>query len=92
MTIGNRISTLRKQMKYSQEYVAEKLGISRQAVSKWEKDITKPDTKNIILLADLFNSSVEYLLVGSESVSDNKIDVPKKNKRNKTRQNCNRCR
>lgn len=83
MTIGNRISTLRKQMKYSQEYVAEKLGISRQAVSKWEKDITKPDTKNIILLADLFNSSVEYLLVGSEFVSDNKIDVPKKNKRNK---------
>lgn len=65
MTIGNRISTLRKQMKYSQEYVAEKLGVSRQAVSKWEKDISKPDTDNIIQLAELLNTNVDYILTGN---------------------------
>lgn len=65
MTIGNRIGTLRKQLKYSQEYVAEQLGVSRQAVSKWEKDISKPDTDNIILLAELLNTNVDYILTGN---------------------------
>ena len=64
MTIGNRISTLRKQMKYSQEYVAEKLGVSRQAVSKWEKDISKPDTDNIIQLTELLGTNIDYILTG----------------------------
>lgn len=39
MTIGNRIRFLRKELNYSQEYIAEQLNVSRQAVSKWEKDI-----------------------------------------------------
>ena len=60
MTIGNRIRTLRKQLNYSQEYVAEQLDVTRQAVSKWEKDLTSPDTDNIIQLAKLLNSTVEY--------------------------------
>lgn len=64
MTIGTRISELRKRYSYSQEYVAEHLGISRQAVSKWEQDKTAPDTNNLIALADLFNVSVEFLATG----------------------------
>ena len=52
MTIGIRIRTLRKQLNYSQEYVAERLDVTRQAVSKWEKDLTSPDTDNIIQLAE----------------------------------------
>ena len=64
MTIGNRISELRKKYSYSQEYVASKLGVSRQAVSKWETDQTAPDTYNLIALAELFNVSVEYLAIG----------------------------
>ena len=64
MTIGNRISELRKKYSYSQEYVASKLGVSRQAVSKWETDQTAPDTYNIIALAELLNVSVEYLAIG----------------------------
>lgn len=64
MTIGNRISELRKKYSYSQEYVASKLGVSRQAVSKWETDQTAPDTNNLIALAELFNVSVEYLAIG----------------------------
>ena len=64
MTIGNRIKKLRNEMNFTQEYVAEKLNVSRQAVSKWEKDISNPDTNNIILLAELLNSTVEYIASG----------------------------
>ncbi len=79
MTIGNRIGTLRKQMKYSQEYVAEKLGVSRQAVSKWEKDISRPDTDNIIQLAELLDTNVDYILTGKihSNISDDSIKCRK---------------
>lgn len=72
MSIGKRISDLRKQYSYSQEYVAEKIGVSRQAVSKWEQDQTAPDTYNLIALAELFNVSVEYLANGKseQQISD----------------------
>ena len=53
-TIGQRISELRKNSSFSQEYVAEKLNVSRQAVSKWEQDLSAPDTYNLIALAELF--------------------------------------
>lgn len=66
MTIGNRIKTLRKEMNFTQEYVAEQLNVSRQAVSKWEKDISNPDTNNIIQLAELLNSTVEYIASGKK--------------------------
>ncbi len=64
MTIGQRISELRKERGYSQEYVAEKLNVSRQAVSKWECDASAPDTYNLIALAELFGVSVEYIAIG----------------------------
>lgn len=64
MTIGQRISDLRRKYSYSQEYVAEKLDVSRQAVSKWEQDQAAPDTYNLIVLAELFHVTVEYLAVG----------------------------
>lgn len=70
MSIGNRISELRKRHNYSQEYVAMQLDVSRQAVSKWELDQTSPDTNNLIALAQLFGVSVEYIATGKT------IDVP----------------
>lgn len=70
MTIGNRIAKTRKAKGFTQEYLAESLGVSRQAVSKWEKDQTAPDTKNLIALASLLGVSVEYLASGTrETVS-----------------------
>ena len=63
-TIGQRISELRKNSSFSQEYVAEKLNVSRQAVSKWEQDLSAPDTYNLIALAELFDVSVEYIATG----------------------------
>lgn len=72
-TIGSRISALRKEHGFSQEYVAEKLDVSRQAVSKWEQDLCAPDTYNLIALAELFSVSVEYLAVGKK---EEKREVP----------------
>lgn len=71
MTIGKRISELRKKKGFTQEYIAEQLGVSRQAVSKWEQDQSTPDTKNLIALADLLNSSVEYIATGKTTEGQN---------------------
>lgn len=62
MSLGARIQTKRKSLKLSQEYVAEQLNVSRQAVSKWETNRSKPSTKNLIKLADLFNCEVETFI------------------------------
>lgn len=62
MTIGKRIREAREAKHYKQEYVAEQLGVSRQAVSKWETDTTEPDTKNLIALASLLEMSVDELV------------------------------
>lgn len=64
MTLGKRISALRRDKKLSQEYVAETLNVSRQAVSKWENDLSAPDTENLIALAQLLETDVEFLATG----------------------------
>jgi len=89
MSIGQRISKLRKENNLSQEYIAEKLGVSRQAVSKWETDRSAPDTYNLISLAELFNVSVEYIAIGKQpdnnqeikraEVEKNNLQLPKNN-------------
>lgn len=66
MTIGERINSLRKKKGYTQEYIAEQLRVTRQAVSKWEQDQTSPDTWNLIELAKLLETSVEYITLGEE--------------------------
>ena len=66
MTIGQRISKCRKDKNLSQEYIAELMEVSRQAVSKWENDLTEPDTANLIKLSKIFDVSVEYLANGEE--------------------------
>lgn len=75
MTVGNRISTLRRKKGYTQEYLAIHLDVSRQAVSKWEQDKTNPDTKNLIKLAEILDSSVSYIATGHdpEKYRQNKI-------------------
>jgi transcriptional regulator with XRE-family HTH domain len=68
MTIGNRIISLRKAQQFSQEELADKIGVSRQAVSKWETDACAPDAYNLIALAKILNTSVEYIVTGKTSV------------------------
>jgi transcriptional regulator with XRE-family HTH domain len=67
MSVGERINELRKQQKLSQVQIAKALGISRQAVSKWENDQSLPDTLMMIQLADLLKTDSEYLATGRHS-------------------------
>ena len=62
--IANRLYELRKKSGLSQEELAEKLNISRQSVSKWERAEASPDTDNLILLAKLYGVSLDELLMG----------------------------
>lgn len=62
MTLGAKLQNLRKQTGMSQETLAGQLGVSRQAVFRWELDISLPETENIIKLAKIFNVSFDYLL------------------------------
>lgn len=79
MTIGQRIYELRKSFGYSQEYVAEQLNVSCQAVSKWETDTSAPDTYNLIGLAQLFGVSVEYIAVGKKEDESSSSQVTSSN-------------
>lgn len=61
---ADRLQALRKSHGYSQDALAEKLGISRQAVSKWERGESSPDTDNLIALANLYGITLDQLLNG----------------------------
>ena len=62
MTLGEKLQKLRKARGWTQEELAEKVGVSRQSLSKWESDGALPDTANVIVLADLFGVTTDYLL------------------------------
>ena len=62
MTIGEKITKLRKEQNLTQEQFAQILNVSRQSVSKWELNITYPDTDKLIRISKLFNCSLDFLL------------------------------
>ncbi len=62
MTLGEKLAMYRKQNNYTQEQLAELLGVSRQAVSKWESDIAYPETDKLIKLSDMYGCSLDYLI------------------------------
>lgn len=89
MTFGEKLKTIRKQAGMSQEKLAEKIGVSRQAITKWETDAGIPDIENIMALSALFNVSIDELLSNEkslkkqteylhESVTEYDIDYPKR--------------
>lgn len=65
MNFAEKLFTLRTQSGYSQETLAEKLNVSRQAVSKWETGPTLPETDKLIAISELFNVSIDSLLIDS---------------------------
>lgn len=62
MTLAGKLKSIRKQAGMSQEQLAEKLGVSRQAVTKWETDAGIPDIENVMAISALFNISIDDLL------------------------------
>lgn len=88
MTFAEKLRALRRQAGMSQEKLAEKLGVSRQAVTKWETDAGIPDIENIIAISALFDVSIDELLSNEkgmkgqsdflyESVTEYDVDGPK---------------
>lgn len=89
MSFAEKLKTIRKQAGMSQEKLAEKLGVSRQAVTKWETDMGIPDIENIIAISTLFGISIDELLGNEktekkqadylyESITEYDIDEPKR--------------
>lgn len=72
--IANRLVQLRKNSGLSQEALAEKLGISRQAVSKWERAEASPDTDNLIMLAKIYKVSLDELLMEDKEAESNEYE------------------
>lgn len=70
MNMADRIQYLRKAKGISQEELAEKVGVSRQAVSKWESEQSMPDLEKIIAMSDFFEVTTDYLLKGIEPAKD----------------------
>lgn len=62
MSISEKIQQLRKSNGFSQEQLAEKLDVSRQAISKWESGASFPDIEKIVLISELFGVSTDYLM------------------------------
>ena len=62
MTLGEKLEQLRHKNGYTQEQVAELLGVSRQAVGKWESGLAYPETEKLIEIGRLFDCSMDYLL------------------------------
>ena len=77
MTLGEKLSRLRKEYNYTQEQLADVLGVSRQSISKWESDIAYPETDKLVKMGKLFECSMDYLL--NEDISEKKGLQPTEN-------------
>ncbi len=75
--IANRLRQMRNKNDLSQEELAAKIGVSRQAVSKWERAEASPDTDNLILLAKLYGISIDELLRTEEAAPSSGISLKK---------------
>lgn len=62
MKFGEKLSKLRREHNYTQEQLADALGVSRQAIGKWESDLSYPETDHLIQIGTLFHCSMDYLL------------------------------
>lgn len=79
-TLGTRIAALRKEKGLTQEELAEKLGVSSQAVSKWENDLSCPDIMLLPRLAEIFDTTVDELLSGKKETVPARVVPPKERK------------
>ena len=72
MTFGEKLKEVRRQAGMSQEKLAEKLGVSRQAITKWETNAGIPDIENIMAVSTLFHVSIDELLSNEKNITQSK--------------------
>lgn len=75
MKLSERLYTLRKARGLTQEELAEALGVSRQAVSKWESGAAMPDTEKLIALSKYFGVTIDSLISGDTTEENGKINA-----------------
>lgn len=76
MKLADQLRTLRKKHNFSQEKVAEKLGVIKQAVSKWENERGYPDMDNLVILSELYEITLDELIKGDKTFQKKiKIDA-----------------
>ena len=80
MDMNERIRKIRMDNGLSQDQFADKLGVSRQAVSKWENGQTAPDLDNIIAMSNLYEVTTDYILIGRERSSKENGEKDRKRK------------
>ena len=78
MDISNQIKTRREAMGLSQEQLAEKLYVSRQTISNWERDKTYPDVQSLLMLSILFGTSIDTLVKGDMTVMEEAVERDRK--------------
>lgn len=74
MSLGQRIKQCRQECHLSQEKLAELVGVTRQAVTKWEADQSAPNTDNLFKLAEVFGTTVDLLLTSEEAENRSMIE------------------
>lgn len=79
MDLGNRIKDEREKLNLSQDELAQRMNISRQAISKWETGKSYPDIEKILKLSELFNLSLDELVRGDKNFQENLIKEGKRN-------------
>ena len=73
MSFADNLQAIRKEKQISQEGLAEIIGVSRQAISRWEQGSGYPETEKLIMLSKELNVSLDYLMLGEKSIDNIKV-------------------
>lgn len=71
MSFAENLQSIRKEKQLSQEELAERIGVSRQAISKWEQGSGYPETEKLLVLSQELNISLDYLMLGEKRILGN---------------------
>lgn len=75
MSFADNLQLIRKEKQLSQEELAERIGVSRQAISKWEQGGGYPETEKLLVLSKELNVSLDYLMLGETSTLENNKSI-----------------
>lgn len=74
MELGNQIKKYRSELQISQEQLADRIYVSRQTISNWENEKSYPDVNSLILLSEVFQTSIDKLIKGDIEIMKEKIN------------------